>query len=106
MIGELTVQNEIVKKASGLMRKERPHEMGGTGTPVVSASRPLLEKPGSQSGCRIARGTLYFKGKQAGKDKAVATAIEQWHEQDDTMGHRKLAVLLKTGKNRVKRVMK
>jgi putative transposase len=54
----------------------------------------------------IARGTLYFKGKQAGKDKAVATAIEQWHEQDDTMGHRKLAVLLKTGKNRVKRVMK
>jgi len=36
----------------------------------------------------------------------VATAIEQWHEQDDTLGHRKLAVLLKTGKNRVKRVMK
>jgi putative transposase len=54
----------------------------------------------------IARGTLYLKGKQAGKDKAVATAIEQWHEQDDTMGHRKLAVLLKTGKNRIKRVMK
>ena len=54
----------------------------------------------------IARGTLYFNGKQAGKDKAVATAIEQWHEQDDTMGHRKLAILLKTGKNRVRRVMK
>ncbi len=54
----------------------------------------------------MARGTLYLKGKQAVKDKGVATAIEQWHEQDDTMGHRKLAVLLKTGKNRVKRVMK
>jgi transposase-like protein len=54
----------------------------------------------------IARGMLYFKGKQAGKDKAVAVAIAQWHEQDDTMGHRKLAVLLKMGKNRVKRVMK
>jgi putative transposase len=54
----------------------------------------------------IARGTLYLKGKQAVKDKKVATAIEQWHEQDDTMGHRKLAALLKTGKNRVKRVMK
>ena len=40
------------------------------------------------------------------KDKKVATAIEEWHEQDDTMGHRKLAVLLKTGKNRIKRVMK
>ena len=54
----------------------------------------------------IARGTLYLKRKQAVKDKAVAVAIEQWHEQDDTMGHRKLAALLKTGKNRVKRVMK
>ena len=54
----------------------------------------------------MARGTLYLKGKQAVKDKAVATAIEQWHEQDDTMGHRKLAALLKTGKNRIKRVMK
>jgi putative transposase len=40
------------------------------------------------------------------KEKAVAMAIEQWHEQDDTMGHRKLAALLKTGKNRGKRVMK
>src|SRR5579864_1860663 len=54
----------------------------------------------------MARGTLYLKGKQAVKDKAVATAIERWHEQDDTLGHRKLAILLKTGKNRVKRVMK
>ena len=54
----------------------------------------------------MARGTLYVRGKQAGKDKQVATAIEQWHEQDDTLGHRKLAALLKMGKNRVKRVMK
>jgi putative transposase len=54
----------------------------------------------------MARGTLYLRRKQAGKVKQVATAIEQWHEQDDTMGHRKLAALLKTGKNRVKRVMK
>ncbi|HEX9132696.1 MAG TPA: hypothetical protein VF844_10415 [Ktedonobacteraceae bacterium] len=54
----------------------------------------------------IARGTLSLKGKQAVKDKKVAMAIEEWHEQDDTMGHRKLAALLKTGKNRVKRVMK
>ena len=54
----------------------------------------------------IARGTLYFESKQAGKNKAVAVEIKQWHEQDDTMSHRKLAVLLKMGKNRVKRVMK
>ncbi len=32
--------------------------------------------------------------------------IEELHEQDDTMGHRKLAVMLTTGKNRVKRVMR
>jgi putative transposase len=54
----------------------------------------------------MARGTRSLRRKQAGKDKQVATAIELWHEQDDTMGHRKLAALLKTGKNRVKRVMK
>jgi putative transposase len=38
-------------------------------------------------------------------DKELAVRIEELHEQDDTMGHRKLAVLLATGKNRVKRVM-
>lgn len=38
-------------------------------------------------------------------DKALAVRIEQLHEHDDTMGHRKLAVMLATGKNRVKRVM-
>ena len=54
----------------------------------------------------MARGTLYLQRKQATKDKQVATAIEKWHEQDDTMGHRQLAALLKMGKNRVKRVMK
>lgn len=54
----------------------------------------------------IARGTLYLHAKQAVKDKQVAVAIEQWHEHDDTLGHRKLAVLLTMGKNRVKRVMK
>ncbi len=47
-----------------------------------------------------------MRGKQAAKDKGVAIAIEEWHEQDDTMGHRKLAALLTRGKNRVKRVMK
>jgi putative transposase len=54
----------------------------------------------------MARGSLYLKRKQAAKDKAVAVAIEEWYEKDDTMGHRKLAVLLQMGKNRVKRVMR
>jgi putative transposase len=53
----------------------------------------------------LARGTLYLHSKQAVKDKQVANAIEHWHELDDTLGHRKLAVLLGMGKNRVKRVM-
>lgn len=53
----------------------------------------------------VARSSLYLKLKRPRLDKALAVEIEHWHEQDDTLGHRKLAVLLKTGKNRVKRVM-
>ena len=53
----------------------------------------------------IGRATLYWQSKQAPKDKHVANGIEQWHELDDTLGHRKLAVLLSMGKNRVRRVM-
>src|SRR5713101_600666 len=53
----------------------------------------------------FARGSLYLQSKRAPKDKQVAVAIEQWHELDDTLGHRKLAVLLGMGKNRVNRIM-
>jgi len=53
----------------------------------------------------FARGSLYLHRKRPGKDKQVAVAIEQWHELDDTLGHRKLAVLLGMGKNRVNRIM-
>ena len=53
----------------------------------------------------FARGSLYLKSKRALKDKQVAVAIEQWHELDDTLGHRKLAVLLGMGHNRVNRIM-
>jgi putative transposase len=41
----------------------------------------------------IARSTLYLQRKQAQKDKQVAVAIETWQQTDDTLGHRKLAVL-------------
>ena len=54
----------------------------------------------------FARSSYYLPGKQAKKDKAVAVAIEAQQEQDDTLGHRKLAALLHMGKNRIKRVMK
>lgn len=54
----------------------------------------------------IARGSLYIQLKRPKEDKALAVRIEAAHEKDDTMGHRKLAALLGTGKNRVKRVMR
>ncbi len=53
----------------------------------------------------IARSSLYTHPKRPKMDKELAVRIEELHEQDDTMGHRKLAALLHTGKNRVKRVM-
>jgi putative transposase len=53
----------------------------------------------------IARSSLSIQSKRPKMDKALAVRIEELHETDDTMGHRKLAVLLGTGKNRVKRVM-
>ena len=70
-------------------------------------SRPNGPYPKSQvaRALGVAHATLYLHSKQAVKDKQVAVAIEQWHELDDTLGHRKLAVLLGMGKNRVKRVM-
>lgn len=70
-------------------------------------SRPNGPYPKSQvaRALGVAQATLYLHSKQAAKDKWVAVAIEQWHEMDDTLGHRKLAVLLGMGKNRVKRVM-
>ena len=70
-------------------------------------SRPNGPYPKSQvaRALGVAHATLYLHAKQAIKDKQVAVAIEQWHELDDTLGHRKLAVLLGMGKNRVKRVM-
>lgn len=53
----------------------------------------------------IARSSLYIRLKRPTQDKALAVRIEAAHERDDTMGHRKLAALLGTGKNRVRRVM-
>ena len=54
---------------------------------------------------QVGRATLYWPSKQAVKDKQVAVAIQAWYEVDDTLGHRKLAALLKMSKDRVRRVM-
>jgi putative transposase len=78
----------------------------------VELAHQLCQPPGPYAKSQaaralgIARSTLYLHGKQATKDKQVAIAIERWHELDDTLGRRKLAALLKMGKNRIKRVMR
>lgn len=53
----------------------------------------------------FARGSLYLQRKRPLQDKQVAVAILEWHELDDTLGHRKLAVLLGMGHNRINRIM-
>ena len=53
----------------------------------------------------ITRSSLYVRCKRPKAEKALALRIEAAHEQDETMGHRKLAVLWGTGKNRIRRVM-
>jgi putative transposase len=54
----------------------------------------------------VARRSLSVQTKRPQRDKALAVRIEEAQEKDDPMGHRKLAALLSTGKNRVKRVMR
>lgn len=55
----------------------------------------------------IARSTFYKASILEKKDKRLAIEIEKiYEEKDDTLGHKKLAPLLHTGKNRVLRVMK
>jgi hypothetical protein len=53
----------------------------------------------------IARSSLYVQCKRPKADKELAVRDEAAHEKDDTMDHRTLAALLRTGKNRVRRVM-
>ena len=48
---------------------------------------------------------LYVRRKRPLKDKQIAVAIEQWHELNDTLRHRKLAVLLGMGHNRFNRII-
>ena len=53
------------------------------------------------------RTMFYYQSKMAIRDKAVAVEIERIYEdEDDTLGHKKLAPILHMGKNRIWRVMK
>lgn len=58
-------------------------------------------------GFGVARSSYYKASLLEKKDKELAVEIERiYEEKDDTLGHKKLAPLLQTGKNRVLRVMK
>ena len=50
-------------------------------------------------------GELTVQYKRPKADKEPAVHDEAAHEKDDTMDHRTLAALLRTGKNRIRRVM-
>lgn len=55
----------------------------------------------------FSRNLFYHESKLEIKDRVLAYEIERIHQtDDDTLGHRSLAHMLKTGKNRVRRVMK
>lgn len=74
---------------------------------ATQLSKPKGPYPKSQvtRALGIARGTLYGSSKRAIKDDQVAIAIARWHEVDNTLGHRRLAVLLHMGRHRIRRVM-
>lgn len=71
------------------------------------ASSPKLAIMKSAKILEFSRASWYYQSKLEPKDKKLANAITYIHdEEDDTLGHKKLASMLNTGKNRVKRVMK
>src|SRR6266851_3915437 len=72
----------------------------------LCASDSPINKSQLASVLGMARSSLYVQGKRPRLEKALAVRIEGAQEKDDTMGQRKLAALLGTGKNRVKRVMR
>jgi len=55
----------------------------------------------------FSRESWYYQSKLEAKDKRLVNQINQLHEDDDdTLGHKKLAPLLHTNKKRVLRIMK
>lgn len=53
----------------------------------------------------ISRSSLYYKPLQPEHDVQIKNEILNWHEEDDTLGSRKLAVLMKRARSSVARVM-
>lgn len=53
----------------------------------------------------INRNSFYTQLKLEEKDQIVRNQIDQWYRIDDTLGHKKLAILLNINKKRASRVM-
>ena len=71
------------------------------------SSNPELPKTIAAKALELPRASLYYRSLRPKQDADVATKIRSLHDKyDDTLGHRKLAILLGMNRKRVLRVMK
>jgi len=68
-------------------------------------SNPYPKKILSQA-LGYARNNHYYQSKKAVSDRKLANRIEIEHQEDDTLGYRKLAALIVTNGKRIRRVMR
>jgi putative transposase len=61
---------------------------------TLCASGSPISKSQFARALGIERLSLYVQLKRPIMEKILAVRIKDWHEQDDTVGHHKLAVLL------------
>lgn len=72
---------------------------------VQAESSDPIPKNQIAKALEFSRSSLYYQSKLEPKDKVMANQILKLHDTDDTLGHKKIGYLLKTSKNRAKRVM-
>lgn len=73
----------------------------------LTSSNPELPKAIAAKALELPRASLYYRSIRPAQDADVATKIRSLHDTyDDTLGHRKLAILLGMNRKRVLRVMK
>jgi putative transposase len=68
------------------------------------ADNPYSKRQIAQA-LEFGRNSYYYQSKLAMKDKLVANEIEIWHQEDDTLGYRKLAVLMEVNHKKARRIM-
>lgn len=76
-------------------------------TRIISESNPVPTKSSLAKTLEYSRGMMYRQSKIDRLDKLAVEQIEKiWIDEDDTLGHKKLATMMGMGKNRIKRIMK